>query len=194
MTTPVRTGGASTALAAVKSQAATLGTGVALGWAAFVANAAVGGALLNFGIVPRTEQGLWGILFAPFLHGNLNHIISNTIPFVVLGWLVMLRSRRYFIPVTLCAMLFSGVAAWLLGTPGSVTIGASGVIFGYLGYLMLTGLFTRSLWSILISVGVTALWGGLVFGVLPGQPGISWQAHFGGFVGGLVAARLFRRR
>jgi membrane associated rhomboid family serine protease len=89
-------------------------------------------------------------------------------------------------------MLGSGLTAWLLGAPGSVHIGASGVIFGYLGFLMLSGWYARSVGSILISLVVTVLWGGLVLGVMPGTPGISWQAHIGGFIGGVLAARSFR--
>jgi membrane associated rhomboid family serine protease len=104
----------------------------------------------------------------------------------------MLRDPRHFTTVTMVAMLGSGLLAWLLGAPGSVHIGASGVIFGYLGFLMLSGWYTRSAGAILLSVLVTVMWGGMVLGVMPGQIGISWQAHLGGFVGGFVAARAVR--
>lgn len=179
---------------ALRTQAATVGAPVVAGWAVFLTNAAIGGGLVQYGVVPRTVTGLRGILFAPFLHGSLEHIAANTIPFLVLGWLVLLRDARHFIPVTLAAMLGAGLMSWLLGAPGSVHIGASGVIFGYLGFLMLAGWFARSFGSILLSLGVTALWGGLVFGVMPGQPGISWQAHLGGFLGGVFAARSLARK
>lgn len=182
------------AVAVLKVQAATLGGAIGTFWAALAANAITGGALLQYGIIPRTVVGLRGILFAPFLHGSVSHLVANTIPFVLLGWLVMLKGARTFIGVTLASMLGSGLAAWLLGAPGSVHIGASGVIFGYLGFLMLNGWFTRSLGNIALSIGITALWGGVVFGVLPGQPGISWQAHLGGFLGGIWAARAVARR
>ena len=181
------------AVGALKVQAATIGGTLAAFWTALGVNVATGGALLQYGIIPRTITGLRGILFAPFLHGSVQHLLANTASFAVLGWLVMLRDRRHFIPVTLLAMLGAGAVAWLLGAPGSVHVGASGVIFGYLGFLMLAGWYARSLGSILLSVLVTGLWGGLVFGVLPGQPGISWQAHLGGFLGGIWAARMFRR-
>ena len=134
-------------------------------------------------------QGLWGIAAAPFLHANLEHLLSNTVPLLVLGWLVMLRDARHFWPVTIIAALGAGLTAWTFGAPGSVHIGASGVVFGYLGFLLLAGWFARSVGSILLSLGVAAAWGGLVFGVLPGQPGISWQAHLGGFIGGVLAAK-----
>jgi membrane associated rhomboid family serine protease len=173
----------------LKIQALVLGGTLAVFWAVFVVSSLLGGSLLRLGVVPRTTAGLRGILFAPFLHGSLNHIIANSIPFVVLGWMVMLRDERHFIPVTLAGMVGSGLMAWLLGAPGTVHIGASGVIFGYLGFLMLTGWYTRSFVSILLSVVVTLVWGSLVFGMMPGAPGISWQAHVGGFLGGAFAAR-----
>jgi len=178
----------------VKRPSLVLGGTLAASWVIFAATILSGGALLSLGIVPRTVLGLRGILFAPFLHANLQHLLSNSVPFVMLGWLVMLRDARHFIPVTLFAMLGSGVMAWLLGASGSVHIGASGVIFGYLGFLMLSGWYTRSVGSIALSVLVTALWGGVVLGVMPGMPGVSWQGHLGGFLGGVLAARWFRAK
>jgi membrane associated rhomboid family serine protease len=176
----------------LKTQATVLGGTLALFWAVFVVNTLLGGSLLSLGVIPRTTIGLRGILFAPFLHASLNHIVANSIPFLALGWMVMLRDERHFIPVTLAGMIGSGLMAWLLGAPGTVHIGASGVIFGYLGFLMLTGWYTRSFGSILLSVIVTLVWGSLVLGMMPGERGISWQAHIGGFLGGVFAARGFR--
>jgi membrane associated rhomboid family serine protease len=173
----------------VRAQAVTLGSAVTGLWASFTANLVAGGELTRFGVVPRTADGLWGILFAPFIHANTAHLVANTVPLIVLGWLVLLRDARHFIPVTLLSMLGAGLVAWTLGAPGTVHIGASGVVFGYFGFLMLAGWFARSAASIAISVLVTVVWGGLVLGVLPGQPGISWQAHLGGFVGGVLAAK-----
>jgi membrane associated rhomboid family serine protease len=177
---------------ALKAHAVVLGGTLAVFWAVFVVNWFMGGALLSLGVIPRTTIGLRGILFAPFLHGSLNHIAANSIPFLVLGWMVMLRDERHFIPVTLAGMIGSGLMAWLLGAPGTVHIGASGVIFGYLGFLMLSGWYTRSFGSILLSMFVTLVWGSLVLGMMPGERGISWQAHIGGFLGGVLAARGFR--
>lgn len=176
-----------------KSRVTVLGGGVVLLWTVFAVNLLLHGSLNVYGVIPRTEIGLRGIVFAPFLHANLAHIVSNTVPFLILGWLVTLRDFRHFIPVTLFAMAGSGMSAWLLGAPGSLHIGASGVIFGYLGFLMVAGWFDRSIGSIVLSVVVTILWGGLVFGVMPGVPGVSWQGHLGGFVGGICAARYFRK-
>ncbi len=178
----------------LKAQATVLGGALVAMWVVFIASWMTGGALLSLGISPRTAIGLRGILFAPFLHGSLNHLLANSIPFVLLGWLVMLRDTRHFLPVTAAAMLGSGLTAWLLGAPGSVHIGASGVVFGYLGFLMLSGWYARSVGSIILSIIVTVLWGGLILGVMPGEAGISWQAHLGGFLGGVLAAREYRVR
>jgi membrane associated rhomboid family serine protease len=177
----------------VKQQVTTLGTGVGAFWVVFVVNTMLGGLLTQFGVIPRSLIGLRGIVFAPFLHGNLAHLISNTLPFLALGWMVMLRDARHFWPVTLLAALGAGLGAWLFGAPGSVHIGASGVVFGYLGFLLLAGLYTRSVGSILLSLVTAVLWGGLVVGMNPNQTGVSWQAHVGGFVGGILAARAFRK-
>jgi membrane associated rhomboid family serine protease len=124
----------------------------------------------------------------------VEHLIANTVPLIILGWLVMLRDAKHFLPVTLFSMLGAGLVAWTFGAPGSVHIGASGVVFGYLGFLMLAGWYVRSLGAIVLSVLVTVMWGGVVAGVLPGQPGISWQAHLGGFIGGILAARALAPR
>ncbi|MGC1219244.1 MAG: rhomboid family intramembrane serine protease [Phormidesmis sp.] len=147
------------------------------------------GALNNLGIRPRTVSGLWGILFAPFLHGNFAHLLANTIPLVSLGWLIMLRKSEDLIPVTVISALVGGFGTWLIGSPG-VHIGASGVIFGYFGFLLLRGYFERSLVAIAFSLLVTFLYGGIIWGVLPSQPGISWEGHLCGFIGGIIAARL----
>ena len=179
---------------AATTQVVTLGTSLAALWGVFGVNTLLGGALLQFGIVPRTTDGLIGILVAPFLHANMNHLLSNTVSFLLFGWMVMLRDRRHFLPVTLIAMLCSGIVTWTLGAPNSVHVGASGVIFGYFGFLLLSGWYARSFASIALSVLVGVVWGGTVLGVLPGTPGVSWQGHLGGFLGGVLAARVFRAK
>ena len=178
----------------LKVQTVTLGASVGAMWGVLGLNALLGGALLQYGVVPRTESGLTGILFAPFLHGNLQHLMANTVPFALFGWMVMLRDRRHFLVVTLLAALVSGLCAWTFGAPGSVHVGASGVIFGYLGFLLLSGWYERSFASIALSVLVAGVWGGMVTQVLPGVPGVSWQSHLGGFIGGVLAARVYRVR
>ena len=177
----------------LKVHAVILGASVASLWAVFAADTVLGGALEQYGVVPRTVDGLRGIVLAPFLHGSLSHLTANTASLLILGWLVMLRDARHFWIVSLLSMIGGGLVAWLFGAGNSVHIGASGVIFGFLGFLIFAGWYARSFGSILLSVVVTVLWGGLVFGVLPGEAGISWQEHLGGFVGGVLAARWFSR-
>jgi membrane associated rhomboid family serine protease len=152
------------------------------------------GALDALGVRPRTPGGLWGILFAPFLHGGLAHLLANTLPFLTLGWLVMLRRTSDFFVVTALAMLCGGFGVWLVGRPNTVHIGASSLVFGYLGYLLLRGYFERSVVSILLSIFVGVLYGGALGGLLPTQPGVSWQGHLFGFAGGVGAARALTRR
>ncbi|HYW51429.1 MAG TPA: rhomboid family intramembrane serine protease, partial [Gemmatimonadaceae bacterium] len=144
----------------LKTQVVTLGSAVAAGWLTFGVNVLLGGALLRFGVIPRTTSGLAGILFAPFLHGNMAHLISNTVPFLLFGWLVMLRDRRHFGVVTIAALLGSGLTSWALGAPGTVHVGASGIVFGYFGFLLLAGWYARSFASIAISLLVAIAWGG----------------------------------
>jgi membrane associated rhomboid family serine protease len=178
----------------LKTQGTILGGFVTLIWAISIVDFVLGGALNVYGILPHHIIGLRGILFAPFLHGSLGHLIANTIPFVVLGWFVMLRETSDFFIVSAITMLVGGLGTWLLGSPNSVHIGASGVIFGFLGFLLLRGYFERNFPSILLSLVVGFLYGGTIWGVLPTQPGISWQGHLFGFIGGVIAARLLARK
>jgi membrane associated rhomboid family serine protease len=141
------------------------------------------------GIRPRSVQGLWGILFAPFLHGDFTHLLANTVPLVSLGWLIMLRKTKDWFVVSAIAALCSGFGTWLVGSPYSVHIGASGVIFGYFGFLLLRGYFERSVVAIAFSLLVAFFYGSIIWGVLPNQPGISWEGHLFGFLGGILAAK-----
>lgn len=178
----------------LKTQTTILGGLVGTMWVLELVNFFVFRQALNiYGIIPRHLVGLRGILFAPFLHASLGHLIANSIPFLILGWLVMLQETSDFFVVTAITMLVSGLGVWLFGASG-VHVGASGVIFGYLGFLLLRGYFERNFASILLSLIVGFLYGGTIWGVLPTQPGISWEGHLFGFVGGVIAARLLARR
>ena len=143
--------------------------------------------LAQYGIRPRSEGGLVGILAAPFLHADFAHLIANTGAFIVLGMLVAAVSRRYW-PVTVGVALISGTVVWLIASPNTIHIGASGLVYGYAAFLVAWGLVTRRASSILVAVLVVVLYGGLVFGVLPTQQGISWQGHLFGAIGGVVMA------
>ncbi|WP_438010063.1 rhomboid family intramembrane serine protease [Sorangium sp. So ce321] len=179
----------------LKLHAALLGGFVALLWSIEILDAVVfRGSLDALGIRPRTVPGLVGIALAPLLHGGFAHLAANTLPFVGLGWLIMLRKKRDLLLVTLVAALVGGLGVWLLGAPSSVHIGASGVIFGYFGFLLLRGWFERSALSIALSLVVGLVYGGMIWGVLPTRLGISWEGHLFGFLGGVLAARLLGGR
>ena len=145
---------------------------------------------IGHGIVPRSAYGLSGLLMAPFLHGNLQHLISNTIPFVVLGAIILLRGPRAFAFVLIASALVAGFGTWMFAAAGTEHIGASGIVFGFLGYVLLRAIYDRRLSSFVIAVVVAVLYGAmLVSSILPAS-GISWTSHVFGFLGGVMAARL----
>jgi membrane associated rhomboid family serine protease len=136
------------------------------------------------GLVPHSFIGLRGILFAPFLHGGFYHVMANTVPFIILGWFVMLRNIKDFYFVSVMSALVGGLG------PCSVHVGASGVIFGYFGYLLFRGYFEKSFVAIAISIAIAIAYGGMIWGVLPTRSYISWEMHLFGFIGGIIAAKL----
>jgi membrane associated rhomboid family serine protease len=175
-------------------QAAILGGAVALLWLLELVDLLVfRGRLDALGIRPRTLDGLRGILFAPFLHASFAHLAANTVPFVVLGWLVMLRSTSDFFVVAAVAAVTSGLGAWLFGGTRTVHIGMSGVIFGFLGYLLARGIYERRLGAIAVALVALMLYGGALWGLLPLRAGVSWQGHLFGFLGGWLVAYLATR-
>lgn len=172
-----------------------VGISLALMWALEIVDTVLGGRLDNFGIHPRDLGGLDGLIFAPFLHAGFEHLIANSTSYAVLAFAAYLAvSAARFLGVVVITALTSGLGAWFLGSPGTVVVGASGVIFGLLGFLLVRGLFVRSIGSIAVSVVVLLLYGGMLTGVLPGMPYVSWQGHLFGFLGGVLAAWLMRRR
>lgn len=174
----------------VKVQATMMGGMVGSMWAIEIVDAVVfHGGLDRFGIHPRTLFGLLGIFFAPFLHGGFGHLIANTVPLIVLGLIIMQRRKRDLVYVSAASALVGGLGVWLIGSASSVHIGASILVFGYLGYLLSRGYFERRFWPIVGSIAVFLLYGGALFGVLPGQAGISWEGHLFGLLGGVLAAR-----
>ncbi len=161
-------------------------------WAIEILNGLMGHRLSTWGILPRTEIGLRGIPLSPFLHANFNHVFSNTVPFLILGGLVALQGARKLIWVSLFIIVAGGAGVWLLGRP-AIHVGASGLVFGYFGYLVAAGWYDRRLVSILVAVVVIFLYGGLLFGVLPTTGFVSWEAHLFGLLAGVVAARFARK-
>ncbi|MDX6741913.1 rhomboid family intramembrane serine protease [Actinocorallia sp. A-T 12471] len=154
----------------------------------------IGGQLDHYGIRARDPGDLPEIFTAPFLHGNFDHLIANTIPFAALGFLAALRGIGKFLAMNLIVIVIGGLGVWFTGPPNSETLGASILVFGYFGYLLGRGVFERHLFDLLVAVGVVVLYGGIVYGVFPSDPRISWQGHLFGLIGGLVAAFLLRRR
>lgn len=148
------------------------------------------GGLDQYGIQPYSIIGLRGIVFAPFLHGGFPHLMANTIPFLTLGWLTMIQATKDFFVASIMSALIGGAGVWLFGSPQSVHIGASILIYGYLGFLLLRGYFQKNFPSIALSIFVAIAYGGFIWGVFPSQMGVSWQGHLFGFIGGAIAAKM----
>lgn len=167
---------------------------VALMWLTEVVDQIGLGDLDRYGIQPRDVDGLPEILAAPFLHVGFAHLVSNTVPFLVMGAAIALAGLARVALVTLVVALVSGVGTWLVAPSNSVHLGASGVVFGYATYLVVRGLVSRRLTELAVGALVVVVWGfSLLQGLLP-QERISWQAHLFGAIGGVIAASLFAKR
>ncbi|MEY2984749.1 MAG: hypothetical protein RLZZ568_1366 [Cyanobacteriota bacterium] len=178
----------------VRHQLTIIASFVAIFWCLELLDRFIFGSQLDqLGIRPHSLIGLRGILFAPFLHGGLGHLATNTIPFILLAWLVMLQETRDFWIVTCFSMLVGGLGVWLFAPSHTVTVGASILIFGYLGFLLFRGYFQRNIASIALSMLVFFTYSGMLWGLLPGRPQVSWQGHLFGFIGGVIAAKLIAK-
>ena len=167
---------------------------VILMWGTEVVDVIAGGRLDSYGIHPRHVDGLPEILSAPFLHAGFGHLISNTVPFALMGAAIALGGLVRVALVTLIVALVSGLGTWLVASSNSVHLGASGVVFGYAAYLITRGLLSRRLTELAVGAVVVAVWGfGMLQGLLP-QDRISWQAHLFGAIGGVIAASLLAER
>jgi membrane associated rhomboid family serine protease len=140
------------------------------------------------GIEPRQAGGMDGILFAPVLHGPWEHLLANTVPLLVFGFLLLLAGVGRWLVVTAVVWLVGGAGVWLTGGDGTVHVGASVLVFGWLCYLLLRGVFSGRPGQLALGVLLLFFYGGVLWGVLPGQPGISWQGHLFGAIGGGLAA------
>lgn len=163
---------------------------VALLWVLEAIDVASGNDLDQLGIRPRSGEGLVGVVFAPVLHFGWGHLESNTVPALVLAFLVLASGIGRGLAATAVIWIVSGLGVWLFSPGNSITAGASVLIFGWLVYLMARGVFNRRIGQILLGVVLLVLYGGLLLGVLPGTPGVSWQGHLFGAIGGALAAWL----
>lgn len=161
---------------------------VAILWLIEGVDAIVPGQFESNGVRPRSEAGLAGILFGPLLHDDWAHLIGNSIPLLVLGFLLALSGVRTWTTVTALVWLTAGLGTWLIGSEATVHVGASGIVFGWIAYLVLRGVFAANVRQIILGALVFLAYGGALIGVLPGQPGISWEGHLFGAVGGVIAA------
>ena len=170
------------------------GAFVVLLWVLEVLDTVSGHALDAYGVQPRTEDGLVGIAAAPLLHFGFDHLVSNTVPVAVLGFLTLATGVARGLVATAIIWVVGGGGVWLFAQPGSTHAGASVLVFGWIVLLVVRGFLNRHTTEILIGVAVFLLYSGALLGVLPGQPGVSWQGHLFGAIGGLLAARVLTTR
>ena len=149
-------------------------------------------ALNQFGNIPRYVPGLKGIIFGPFLHGSLQHFFSNIIPLAIFTYLTLQYGTKRYWLVTLWIIVLSGILVWLFGRSAS-HIGASGLIYGYFGFLVVAGFLSKSFKLLIISLVVAFFYGGLIFGVMPTSSFVSWESHLFGFITGIIAAKLWAK-
>ncbi|MDF2178899.1 rhomboid family intramembrane serine protease [Aliiglaciecola sp. CAU 1673] len=153
-------------------------------------NVLTGRSLNQLGIVPRQGEALWGVLFAPWLHANLSHFFSNILALALFSFLVLDYGIKRYLLVCGTIIIVGGLCVWLFGR-NALHVGASGLVYGLFAFLLLAGFLSREFIKIVIAMLVLALYGGLLFGIFPSQPFISWESHLFGFLSGLLAARLW---
>jgi membrane associated rhomboid family serine protease len=161
---------------------------LAVMWVAEIVDVAAGHSLDQYGIEPREADGLTGVVVAPFLHAGFGHLIANTIPFVAMGVVIALQGLGRVLAVTAIVAVVSGLGVWLFAPSNTLHIGASGIVFGYATYLISRGVFNRDLLQLGVGVVVVGIWGTALLAGLEPREGISWQGHFFGAVGGIIAA------
>lgn len=169
---------------------------VAAMWLLEIVDVILPGDLDGYGIESREVDGLTGVAASPFLHADFAHLMANTVPFLILGSIVALRYPHRFWAVVITITVVGGLGVWLLGPTNTVTIGASGVVFGFLTYLITAGVLTRHWIDVMIALGVLFLYGGVLIGALPFgvSDGVSWLGHLTGGLAGVLAAFLFARQ
>ncbi|AXG78412.1 rhomboid family intramembrane serine protease [Streptomyces paludis] len=171
--------------------------GVMIGWVALLwvleAFNSATGSLTTYGLSPREVGELRDVIPMAFLHHGFDHLMSNTVPLLILGFLAALTGLRRFAAVVLTIMIVGGLGVWLTAADNTVTAGASGVVFGLLGYLLVRGFVDRNAVDIVTGLLVLLFYGSALWGVLPTNSAVSWQGHLFGLIGGVMAAFMFRR-
>jgi membrane associated rhomboid family serine protease len=165
--------------------------GIIIGlWALQLINKILGYRLNYLGIIPRSGRGVVGIFFSPFLHGDANHLFFNTIPLLVLACFVLIGGQALFWRVTITIILLSGAMIWLLGRK-AIHIGASSLIMGYWGYLLMNAYHQPSLMTVVLAIVCLYYFGGLFFGLFPTREQVSWEGHLFGCLAGVAANYMF---
>lgn len=171
-----------------------IGSFVALLWVLELIDTLLRHRLDAYGVRPLEIDGLAGIVTAPLLHSGWSHLVANTVPLLVLGFVLLLSGVREWLRVTAIVWVVGGLGTWLIGGVHTNHIGASGLVFGWLAFLVVRGFFTRHPGQVVVGVVVLLAYGGILWGVLPTQSGVSWQGHLCGALGGVLAAWLGGRR
>ena len=160
-------------------------------WVITIINIVTGGKLTDFGIQPRDFPfGFLGIFIAPFIHTSLSHVLANTVPFICLGALVMLRGMKVWLFMSITVAISSGFLVWMIGRSNTKHVGASAIVFSYLGYLCTVAFIERHWKSVLIAIVVVFLYGGMLFGIFPGDDRTSWEGHLTGLGLGVASGYL----
>ncbi|MBR8643151.1 rhomboid family intramembrane serine protease [Streptomyces tuirus] len=168
---------------------------IALLWLLEVVDVMSGHALDGLGVTPRTPSELVDVVPSAFIHFGFAHLAANTLPLLVLGFLAALAGLRRFLLVCALIMIVDGLGVWLIAPAHTNTAGASGLIFGLFGFLLISGFVERRPWGVLVGILIAAIWGGSILaGLAPTQTGVSWQGHLLGLLAGVAAAFVFRRR
>lgn len=147
----------------------------------------------KYGIIPRHVTGLRGILLAPFLHANVYHLVSNTVPVLVLTLILFIFYYERAYHVLFWSVILTGIGVWLFGRP-AIHLGISGVIYAFASFIFFAGIYKRKFLSIIISIAIVAVYGGLIWGLLPQKFYISYESHIAGFIAGFILARIYYKR
>jgi len=161
-------------------------------WAVKIIEVTTGLSFVQFGIFPRSIDGLKGILFSPFIHADFNHLISNSLPFFILGFMLIYFYRRISYRIFIILYFLSGISVWFFGRE-AWHIGASGVVYAMAAFHFVSGIIRSDVRLLTLSVVVVFLYGGLVWGLLPIRPEISWEGHLSGAVAGIILAFYYRK-